>query len=48
MSRFDELDVVIRRKNGKVSAGIPQLGLFAKAHDINAQGNRVKKCVTMG
>lgn len=36
MSRFDELDVVIRRKNSKVTAGIPQLGLFAKADDINA------------
>jgi hypothetical protein len=36
MSRFDELEVVIRRKNGKVAVGIPQLGLFAKADDINA------------
>jgi hypothetical protein len=35
MSRFDELDVVIRRKDGKVTVGIPQLGLFAKADDIN-------------
>ena len=36
MSRLDELDVVIRRKNGKVIAGFPQLGLFAKADDVNA------------
>jgi len=36
MSQFDELDVVIRRKNGKVIAGIPQLGLFTKADDTNA------------
>ena len=36
MSKLDELDVVIRRKNGKVTAGIPQLGLFARADDTNA------------
>lgn len=36
MSKLDELDLVIRRQNGKVIAGIPQLGLFARADDINA------------
>ena len=33
MSRLDELDVVIRRKNGKVVAGIPSIGLYASASD---------------
>jgi hypothetical protein len=36
MNPTDELDVVIRRKNGKVIAGIPQLGLYATAGDIHA------------
>src|SRR5215203_3691069 len=36
MNKFDDLDVVIRRKNDKTIAGIPDLGLFAKGHDLNA------------
>ncbi len=36
MNKFDDLDVVIRRKNGKIIAGIPDLGLFARGHDLNA------------
>lgn len=36
MSKIDEFDVVIRHKNGTVIAGIPQLGLFAKADDPHA------------
>jgi hypothetical protein len=34
MSRVDELDVIIRRKSGKVVAFIPQLNLYAKADDV--------------
>jgi hypothetical protein len=33
---MDELDIVIRQKSGKVTAGIPQLGLYAKADDVHA------------
>src|SRR5262249_45217801 len=36
MSRIDELDIVIRHKSGKVTAGIPQLGLYATADDVHA------------
>ena len=36
MSRVDEFDIVIRRKNGAVAAGIPQLGLYAKGGDVGA------------
>jgi hypothetical protein len=36
MSRIDELDIVIRHKGGKVSAGIPQLALWATAADAHA------------
>jgi hypothetical protein len=36
MSRIDELDIVIRRKGAKVSAGIPQLALWATAGDAHA------------
>ena len=36
MNKFDDLDVVIRRKNGKIITGIPDLGLFARGHDLNA------------
>src|SRR5262249_43699253 len=35
MSIIDELDIVIRQKNGKVTAGIPQLGLYATADDVH-------------
>jgi hypothetical protein len=35
MSRVDELDVVIRHKGGKVIAGIPQIGLYARGDDVN-------------
>ena len=34
MNRVDELDVIIRRKNEKVIAFIPQLNLYAKADDV--------------
>jgi hypothetical protein len=36
MSRIDELDIIIRHKSGKVTAGIPQLGLYATADDVHA------------
>jgi hypothetical protein len=36
MNRIDELDIVVRRKNGKVTAGIPQLGLYATADEVHA------------
>jgi hypothetical protein len=36
MSHIDELDIVIRHKSGKVTAGIPQLGLYATADDVHA------------
>jgi hypothetical protein len=36
MSRIDELDIVIRHRSGKVTAGIPQLGLYATADDVHA------------
>ncbi|MGO9684186.1 MAG: hypothetical protein ACLP0B_08900 [Steroidobacteraceae bacterium] len=35
MIRAEELDIVIRHKDGKIVAGIPQLGLFATADDVN-------------
>lgn len=35
MNKFDQLDVLIRHKNGKIIAGIPQIGLFAKGSDVN-------------
>ena len=51
MSRVDELDVVIRHKGGKVIAGIPQIGLYAKGDDVNvalaALGN-VPRFVELG
>jgi hypothetical protein len=36
MSHINECDIVIRQKNGKVRAGIPQLGLYATADEIHA------------
>jgi hypothetical protein len=36
MSRINELDIVIRHKGAKVSAGIPQLALWATAGDAHA------------
>ena len=36
MSRIDELDMVLRQKGAKVSAGIPQLALWATAGDAHA------------
>jgi hypothetical protein len=36
MSQLDELDVVIRRKGGKVIAGIPSVGLYASADTVAA------------
>ena len=36
MNRVDELDVIIRRKNGRVVALIPQLNLYAKADDVQS------------
>jgi hypothetical protein len=34
MARIDELDIVIRRKTGKVVASIPQLALHATGQDV--------------
>jgi hypothetical protein len=36
MSRLDEFDVTIRRKNGRVIASVPSLGLYATADDTVA------------
>jgi hypothetical protein len=36
MSRLDEFDVIVRRKNGRVIAGVPSLGLYATADDTVA------------
>lgn len=36
MNRVDELDVIIRRKKGRVIALIPQLNLYAKGDDVQA------------
>ena len=36
MSQLDELDVVIRRKGGKVIAGIPSVGLYASGGTVAA------------
>ena len=36
MSQLDELDIVIRRKGGKVIAGIPSVGLYASAGTVAA------------
>jgi outer membrane lipoprotein SlyB len=36
MSRLDELDIVIRRKNGKTLASIPQFNLYAKGENVEA------------
>jgi hypothetical protein len=36
MNRLDELDVVVRRKNGVTLASIPQLNLYAKGENVEA------------
>jgi hypothetical protein len=36
MSQLDELDVVIRRRGGKVVVGIPSVGLYASADTVAA------------
>jgi len=36
MSSIHELDIVIRRKRGKVTRGIPQLGLYATGNEVGA------------
>jgi hypothetical protein len=36
MSRLNEFDIVIRHKGGKVTAGIPQLAIYATADDVHA------------
>lgn len=36
MTRIEELDIVIRRKGSRVTAGIPQLALYVTADDIHA------------
>jgi hypothetical protein len=36
MSRIEELDIVIRHKDGRVTAGIPQLALYVTADDVHA------------
>jgi hypothetical protein len=35
MSRLDDFDIVIRRKNGKILATIPQLSLYAKGDNVD-------------
>jgi len=36
MNRVDALDIVIRRKGRRITAGIPQIGLYAKGENANA------------
>ena len=36
MNRLDEFDVVIRRRENKVIAAVPQLSLYAMAADVNS------------
>ena len=36
MSRLDEFDVIVRRRNGRVVASVPSLGLYATANDTVA------------
>ena len=36
MSVIDELEIIIRQKDGKVVASIPQLNLYAKAANVDA------------
>jgi hypothetical protein len=36
MSVLDELEIIIRQKDGKILASIPQLNLYAKAANIDA------------
>ena len=36
MSVLDELEIIIRQKDGKVLASIPQLNLYAKTANIDA------------
>ena len=36
MSVLDELEIIIRQKDGKVLASIPQLNLYAKAANTDA------------
>ena len=36
MGRLDEFDVVVRRKNARVTAGVPSLGLYATADSTAA------------
>jgi hypothetical protein len=43
MSHIDELDIVIRNKGAKVSAGIPQLALWATASDAHEAINALEQ-----
>ena len=43
MSHIDELDIVIRNKGAKVSAGIPQLALWATASDAHEAINALER-----
>src|SRR5258708_36924938 len=36
MGRLDEFDVVVRRRNARVIAGVPSLGLYATADSTTA------------
>lgn len=36
MNPLDQVDVLIRRRNGRVLASIPQLSLYAKGDDVDA------------
>jgi hypothetical protein len=43
MSHIDEFDIVIRNKGAKVSAGIPQLALWATASDAHEAINALEQ-----
>jgi len=36
MSHLDKFDTIIRRRDDKVTAAVPQLGLYATASDVNS------------
>ena len=43
MSRFDELDVIIRRRGDKAYASIPQLALYAHGNDVTTALSRLEE-----
>jgi len=44
MSPIEELDIVIRHKDGRVTAGIPQLALYVTADDVHAAITALAVC----